>query len=261
MWATSAGNRHRAFPRVPRGALAGHPRLTPPRPVDRCRTATSTCRTLVHNRPMTSPDHPSSASSHPPAQPSARQPEERGYRSPSDLVAGVLLLALAAWLGLDALVNGSGRTRLIAASGLLLAVPLVVAYTLRPVVRAGTDRLIVRNPFRTIVLPWSAVEDLRASFTCEVFTAERKYQLWSIPVSLRQRKRANRDAARAAEGKADPAEVRRATADTTLDELRTLRDRNAARPTAQGTPTVRWAYELIGPSGVGAVCLGLLGVF
>ncbi|MER7395987.1 PH domain-containing protein [Streptomyces sp. NPDC000151] len=201
---------------------------------------------------MTSPDNSSTT----PAQPYA----DRSYRSPAALVGGVLLLALLAWLGIDALVRGSAHTRLLAVAGLLFAVPLVTAYTLRPVVRANEDRLTVRNPFRTIVLPWAAVDALRASFSCEVLAGEKKYQLWSIPVSLRQRKRANRASAKAgaAGPGAEPAEVRRASADRSLDELRELCERYASGEGAQGAVTVRWAYEVIAPIVVGGVGLAVL---
>lgn len=202
---------------------------------------------------MTSPDHSSS----PPAQDHA----DRSYRSPAALAGGVLLLALIAWMGIDALVNGTPRTRLLAAAGLLFAVPLVVAFTLRPVVRANADRMTVRNPFRTIVLPWGAVDDLRASFSSEVWAGEKKYQMWSIPVSLRQRKRANRAASKAAGAAARgdrPAEVQRATADRSLDELRELREGNATRESAQGPVAARWSYEILAPLAVGAIGLVVL---
>ncbi|MYT43872.1 PH domain-containing protein, partial [Streptomyces sp. SID5471] len=103
-----------------------------------------------------------------PEQSSPQQHADRSYRSPAGLAGGVLLLALAAWLGGDALVRGAAHTKLLAVAGLLFAVPLVAAFTLRPLVRAGADRLVVRNPFRTVTLPWAAVEDLRASFSSEV---------------------------------------------------------------------------------------------
>ncbi|WP_030625255.1 PH domain-containing protein [Streptomyces sclerotialus] len=202
---------------------------------------------------MTSPDNSSSGT--------APTYADRTYRSPAALVGGVLLLALIAWLGVDALINGTPRTRMLAAAGLLTGVPLVTAFTLRPVVRANAERLTVCNPFRTIVLPWGAVEDLRASFSCEVFTGGRKYQLWAIPVSLRQRKRANRMSAKAAGAAArgeEPAEVRRASADQSLDELRELRERNAGRAEAQGAVAVRWSYEILVPLAVGVVALVLL---
>ncbi|MEU9124078.1 PH domain-containing protein [Streptomyces sp. NPDC048506] len=198
--------------------------------------------------------------------PPAPQYAERSYRSPAALVGGVLLLLLALWLGGDALIRGTGQTRLTAVFALLLVVPLVIAFTLRPLVRAGEDRLTIRNPFRTIVLPWDAVEDLRASFSTEVFAGGGKYQLWAVPVSLRQRKKASRQAMRGAAStrprfgpNADAGgPVPRAMADQTLDELREIKERAARREGAQGEPVVRWAYEVIAPSVVGAVGLAVM---
>ncbi|HET6859750.1 MAG TPA: PH domain-containing protein, partial [Streptomyces sp.] len=83
---------------------------------------------------------------------------ERTYRSPSAMVGGVLLLSLGAWIGGDAVVRGDGLTPWLALAGLLFAVPLVVAYTVRPAVFADDERMRVRNPLRTITLPWSSVE-------------------------------------------------------------------------------------------------------
>ncbi|MFI6768423.1 PH domain-containing protein [Streptomyces sp. NPDC050355] len=208
---------------------------------------------------MTSPERAT-----PPPQ---QQYAERTYRSPAALVGGVLLLLLGLWLGGDALLRGDAHTRLTALFALLLGVPLVAAYTLRPLVRAGEDRLLVRNPFRTITLPWGAVEGLRASFSTEVATTGGgKYQLWAIPVSLRQRKKANRQAMRGA-GAAGPrfgpnadagGPVPRAMADQSLDELRELKERAAGRKGAEGEPVVRWAYEVLVPSVVGVIGLAVM---
>lgn len=225
-------------------------------------------RTVGQNRCMTRPEQ---------STPSQQQYAERSYRSPAALVGGVLLLLLTLWLGGDALLRGAAPTKLTALFALLFVVPLVAAYTVRPLVRAGEDRLLVRNPFRTVILPWGAVEDLRAAFTSEVFTAGGKYQLWAVPVSLRQRKKAQRQAARGARGErsargargaeprrfgayADAGPVPRAMADQTLDELREIKERAQGRESAQGEPVVRWAYGLIVPCVVGAVGLAVMWV-
>ncbi|MFG3504466.1 PH domain-containing protein [Streptomyces sp. NPDC047821] len=187
-----------------------------------------------------------------------QQPEyaDRSYRSPQGIVGGLLLLGFAAWIGGDALATGDGRVPWIAAAGLLLVVPLIVAFTFRPVVYAGADRLRVRNPFRTVDLPWAAVADVRAGYSSEVITQDGTiYQLWSVPVSLRERKKAARRRDRAG---ADTQEVRAAGADRTIAELRELAERGASRPTAQGDPRVRWAYEVIAPALAGLVLLVVL---
>ncbi|MFJ9854517.1 PH domain-containing protein [Streptomyces sp. NPDC101150] len=194
--------------------------------------------------------------------PPQQQYADRSYRSPAAMAGGGLLIALALWLGGDALLRGGAHTKLMALFALLLVVPLVFAFTLRPAVRASADLLTVRNPFRTITLPWGAVENLRAAFSAEVFTSGAKYQMWAIPVSLRQRKKASRQAARGASrtrlgGAADDGPAPRAMADQALDELREIKERAGERESAQGEPTVRWAYPVIAPIVAGAIGLAV----
>jgi hypothetical protein len=191
---------------------------------------------------------------------------DRIYRSPAGIAGGVVLLALGVWLGADAVIGGDGRTPWLALAGLLFAAPLVVAFTIRPAVFANEDRLRVRNPFRDIALPWAAVASFRSGYSNEVFDeAGTKYQLWSIPVSLRARRKAQRRPARPRPGgrgqqavtQEAPAE-RRAAADKSMDELRELCEARAQALTSRGEPAVRWAYEIIAPAVAGAVLLVIL---
>ncbi|CAL9562668.1 hypothetical protein SUDANB176_04677 [Streptomyces sp. enrichment culture] len=228
------------------------------------------------------PSKPTKPSTAP--QPPAPRYKDRIYRSPAALAGGVLLLALTGWLGIDAMVAGEGRTPWLALAVMLLVVPLVVAYTLRPAVFVNDDRLRVRNPFRVIVLPWGQVASLRSGFTNEVVDGSgAKYQLWALPVSLRARKRASRAQDRLAaqagrgerggrrDGRGPGAGVgvelgrggvteapRRAETDQAMDELRTTHEARGSEPSAQGEVTVRWAYEIAGPAVVGAVLLVIL---
>ncbi|KQX71126.1 PH domain-containing protein [Streptomyces sp. Root1310] len=234
---------------------------------------------------MTTPEDQSPA-----PQPSAPETKDRIYRSPAGMAGGVLLLGLVGWLGLDAIFVGEGSTPWLALASLILAVPLVVAFTLRPAVFAGRDRLRVRNPFRVIVLPWGQVASLRSGYSNEVVAASgKKFQLWSIPVSLRARKKANRRESKAAAertgrtggreagrggsgfgglgglggglsrgGGAVPDGPVRAETDRVMDELRELWEAREKEETAQGEVTVRWAWEILGPAVAGAVVLGIL---
>jgi hypothetical protein len=190
---------------------------------------------------------------------------ERTYRSSSGIAGGVLLLALGLWLGGDAVISGSGRAPWLSLAGLLLAVPLVVSFTLRPAVFAGDDRLRVRNPFRTITAPWSTVEAVRAGYSTELLAGGRKYQLWAIPVSLRARKRVARQSSRAAAGdtalgvsRGAEGSAPRSWPDQAVEELRELTEKNASREGARGEVVTRWAWEIIAPAAAGAVALAVL---
>ncbi|MER5459144.1 PH domain-containing protein [Streptomyces sp. NPDC002668] len=204
-----------------------------------------------------------------PQQPSEPTYADRVFRSPAGIAGGVVLLALIVWIAGDALVRGEGRTPWLALAGAVLVVPLIVAFTLRPAVFVNEDRVRIRNPFRTITLPWAAVADVRAGYSSEVLTQEgTKYQLWAIPVSLRQRKRVSRRQVRNAHddphsrtsvsADVDDSQARLAPADRTVADLREVAERNASRPGAQGEPQVRWAYEVVAPAVAGAVLLAVL---
>lgn len=117
---------------------------------------------------------------------------DRTYRSVSGLVSGVLLIALTLWLAGDAVLAGHGSAPWYGLAVLVFLLPLFVAFTLLPQVRANQDRMVVRNPFRTVTAPWSEVESIHAALSVELRAGGRKYQVWAIPVSLRQRKRAGR---------------------------------------------------------------------
>ncbi|MFF6915963.1 PH domain-containing protein [Streptomyces sp. NPDC012466] len=230
---------------------------------------------------MTSPESQSPA-----PQPPEPESQDRVYRSVPAIAGGVLLLAIAGWLGIDAVLSGEGRTPWLALAVLLLVVPLVVAFTLRPAVYAGDDRLRIRNPFRVVVLPWGQVASLRSSYSNEVLTdSGAKYQLWAVPVSLRARKKAARREMRAtaqARREMGRDESRgsalgmtaglgqglsrepmsdgpvRAETDRIMDELRALREARHEAESARGEVTVRWAYEVLAPAVAGAVLVLIL---
>ncbi len=227
---------------------------------------------------MTTPEH----------QPPTPDPasKDRVYRSPMGIVGGVALLAIVLWLGVDALVRGSGRTQWLALAALILIVPLAAAFTLRPAVYANEDQLRIRNPLRVIVLPWGQIAALRSGYSNEVVARSgTKFQLWAVPVSLRARKKAARRTARAASernaaargerggrgglgtgglgfgaprGEADADGPMRAETDKVMDDLRELLENRQKAESAQGEVTVRWAYEVVGPAIAGAVLLLIL---
>ncbi|WP_326738309.1 PH domain-containing protein [Streptomyces sp. NBC_01022] len=206
-----------------------------------------------------------------PTTPSEPTYADRTFRSPAGLVGGALLLLLICWIAGDAAIRGEGRVPWLSLAGLLTVVPLVVAFSLRPVVFANDERIRIRNPFRTITLPWTDVADVRAGYSSELFTRDNeKFQLWAVPVSLRQRKKAARHQTR--QSMDDPyrrtsvtadvrdTKARTAAADQTVVDLRELAERAGDKPVAGGTvKSVRWAYEVIAPAVAGAVLLVVLG--
>ncbi|MFJ3445277.1 PH domain-containing protein [Streptomyces sp. NPDC086081] len=229
---------------------------------------------------MTSPEPQSPA-----PQPSEPESEDRVHRSVPAIAGGAMLLAIAAWIGIDAAINGEGRSPWLALAVLLLVVPLVVAFTLRPAVFVGRDRLRIRNPWRVVVVPWGRVASLRSAYSNEVLTESgAKYQLWAVPVSLRARKRAARREMRATaqarrqlgqdSGRGGAAGTRsglggfeagpvsdgpvRAETDRIMDDLRALHEDRREAASAQGEVTVRWAWEILGPAAAGAVLVLIL---
>ncbi|TQJ89582.1 PH domain-containing protein [Streptomyces sp. SLBN-31] len=211
---------------------------------------------------------------------------DRVHRSSAGIAGGVLLLAITIWLGIDAIVAGHGRTPWLALAAMILVVPLIVAFTIRPAVQVNDERLRIRNPFRLIVLPWGEVAALRSGYSNEVVDKRgTKYQLWAVPVSLRARKRAARQEARNAAdragasgggrrgglggfgggafggggfGGAVPDGATRAQADRIMDDLREMLGERGEKDSAQGEVTVRWAYEVAGPALAGAILLAVL---
>lgn len=197
---------------------------------------------------------------------------DRVYRSMPGVISGVLLLLVAGWLIGDAVLNGTGKTPWVA----LAAVPVfafpVIAYTLRPAVLANDRRLLVRNPLRTIDAPWAAVEGLRAGYSVELFAAGKKFQVWAVPVSLRQRKRANRELAKGGSGSLhasrlgmstrpprtvlpDAPDPTRAWSDQVVGVLQELAERNAGRAEAAGEVRISWCWWIIAPTLAGLVAL------
>ncbi|MDI5967361.1 PH domain-containing protein [Streptomyces sp. SL13] len=206
--------------------------------------------------------------------PSPQPPEQsayadRAFRSPMGVFGGVLLLIFGVWLVTDAALHGPGRTPWVALSGMLLAAPLVIAFTVRPVVYVSDKRMLVRNPFRTVTIPLARVESVEAKYSTEVFAGGKKYQLWAVPVSMRARKRADRRSTRTMVPDGPPglfgrtrvrhvtpaAEPVLASSDQAVIALRDLVELHSAAPQAQGEITQRWAWPVYVPAALGLIAL------
>jgi len=189
--------------------------------------------------------------------------ETTTYRSRPAMAVGVLLIAVGVWMVIDTLVRGEGTTKWLALAVVVFFAFLVVALTFRAAVEVGPTRLRIRNPFRTIVVPWGALEQVRAEYSVEVRADGKSFHIWAIPVSLRERKRALRQQSRSAAenpfglGSRDAPGLSRA--DQLVDDLRGMGEQFAKKST--GPVEVAWSIEILAGlavSAVAAVVIGLL---
>jgi hypothetical protein len=122
-----------------------------------------------------------------------RPPNEKPtvYRGAAALIGGALVVLFCVAGSID-LMAESGTGDLTGASILVLVAVLAWLYGVYPAAFSWTDRLVVRNPFRTIDLPWSAVTDVSARLSFVAHTESKRFTVWAIPVSLRERRRSER---------------------------------------------------------------------
>ncbi|HET9170425.1 MAG TPA: hypothetical protein VFN97_13360 [Actinospica sp.] len=113
------------------------------------------------------------------------------YRGVGAMVGGAVVMLFCIGGGVDLLAE-EGKADMPGASIMLLVAALAFAYGVYPAAFSGTDALVVRNPLRTITLSWGAVTKLTAQLSFIAFTTSQRYTVWAIPVSLRDRRRAER---------------------------------------------------------------------
>ena len=123
----------------------------------------------------------------------SRPPNEKPtvYRGALALIGGALVVLLCAIGSID-LIAVSGTKDLTGAAILALIAVIAWLYGVYPAAFSWSDRLVVRNPFRTIDLPWDVVTDLSARLSFMAHTESKRFTVWAIPVSLRERRRAER---------------------------------------------------------------------
>ena len=81
------------------------------------------------------------------------------YRGPGAVFGGAIVLLFCLGGSIDLMVE-EGRADLPGAAVMLLVASLAFTYGVYPAAFSGTDTLVVRNPLRTITLPWGAVTRL-----------------------------------------------------------------------------------------------------
>jgi hypothetical protein len=151
--------------------------------------------------------------------PSGDQPTV--YRALGSLISGGLMVVFGL-IGVFAFSLGSETHPLGATVGLLMAVMGFIG-GLYPVAESHADRVVIRNPFRYIEVPWPRVEEVSAKLSLVVETKpgdgdgdgdgdgtgtgsgagsgsgkSQKFTVWSVPVSMHERRKADRTVAKQA---------------------------------------------------------------
>ena len=113
------------------------------------------------------------------------------YRGPGAVLGGGIVFLFCLGGGLDLLIE-EGTVDMPGASVMLLVAALSFAYGVYPAAFSGPDALVVRNPLRTVTIPWGIVTKLGAQLSFIAFTTTQRYTVWAIPVSIRDRRKAER---------------------------------------------------------------------
>jgi len=117
------------------------------------------------------------------------------YRGIGALLGGGLVMLFCLGGSIDLMVE-EGTADLPGASIMFLVASLSFAYGVFPAAYSGTDALVVRNPLRTITLSWGTVARLTAQLSFIAHTAQQRYTVWAVPVSLRDRRKVERSRVR-----------------------------------------------------------------
>jgi hypothetical protein len=113
------------------------------------------------------------------------------YRGPGAVFGGAIVFLFCLGGGLDLLAE-EGTVDLVGVSVMFLVASLAFAYGIYPAAYCGPEALVVRNPLRSISLSWGIVTKLTAQLSFIAFTTADRYTVWAVPVSIRDRRKAER---------------------------------------------------------------------
>ncbi len=109
------------------------------------------------------------------------------YRSSFSRALAVVTVALCAVLLVSlALTSGAGTTLRYAAPALLVALLAWMAYW-RPLVEVSDGGIELRNVWRTVQVPWPALQEVDGRLGLRLVTAYGTYQAWAVPAPRRTR--------------------------------------------------------------------------
>jgi len=127
----------------------------------------------------------------PPGPPPGPAEKPTVYRGPGAVFGGAIVFLFCLGGAID-LIAEQGTVDLPGASAMLLVASLAFAYGVYPAAFSGPDALVVRNPLRTITVSWGIVTKLTAQLSFIAFTPVQRYTVWAVPVSIRDRRKAER---------------------------------------------------------------------
>jgi hypothetical protein len=107
------------------------------------------------------------------------------------MVGGAVVMVFCVGGAVDLLAQ-QGKADLPGASIMFLVAALAFAYGVYPAAFSSPEALVARNPLRTITLSWGIVTKLTAQLSFIAYTPTQRYTIWAVPVSLRDRRRAER---------------------------------------------------------------------
>jgi hypothetical protein len=113
------------------------------------------------------------------------------YRGPGAVFGGAIVFLFCLGGGLDLLIE-EGTVDLPGVAVMFLVASLAFAYGIYPAAFSGQDTLVVRNPLRTITIPWGVLTKLSAQLSFIAFTTTQRYTVWAVPVSIRDRRKVER---------------------------------------------------------------------
>ncbi|MGH3320921.1 MAG: hypothetical protein ACRDN9_12185 [Streptosporangiaceae bacterium] len=117
--------------------------------------------------------------------------ERRVFRSSPARWFGYAWLLFAALNVVDLVARGHDRGALVTAAFLLLATAVVYVTCLRPRIVAEASVLRVTNPLRDIVVPWSEMDRVDATYAIRLHTRDgRRFSCWALHSPSRRRARA-----------------------------------------------------------------------
>ncbi|WP_052422824.1 PH domain-containing protein [Nonomuraea candida] len=182
------------------------------------------------------------------------------YRSKTAFVLAWVWVAFVAFNVYDLIARFNGKPSLVALAVLGALTALVYAVALRPATVFTEEGLVGRNPFRTTVVPWAAIDDVTVSHAINVRHGDDQVlRLWTPMSSARERAKAERRGAPKAERgrfRTEPTLARgeqaameafsgKTHADWVGDQIRERAESARRRDDAPAPARVRWSYDSI----------------